>query len=241
MSAAPPPDSPHRQHGNVLAIAAFMAVCLSLIWLGWGILSPMSRRFSFSIRVYPAPAPASSPTPASRFPAATPPQPPPPLKLQPTPEIGEPAPNSPPKLEVQTGQLPWELQIDTFLARSIPEQEKAAWLLAQVRSMPTEAFPRLAQEATDRLPDRYYSSVALPTLLDPQTHGSVESVLFTDLLERPDSIALPALLSLARTPGHPFAESARESLALLLGDNFGSDWAQWERAVADALATSTQR
>jgi hypothetical protein len=100
--------------------------------------------------------------------------------------------------------------------------------------MPPEAFPRLVEEATDRLPDRYYPSVALPLLLDPNTHGLVASALFTDLLERPDSITLPALLSLARTPRHPFAQPARESLALLLGADFGANWSQWERAVAEA-------
>lgn len=234
MSAAPPPESPNRQHGNVLAISVFVVVCCCLawgVWDRWDAMGPINHPLPAGGRGTPAPEAATNMPAAVRLPPAP----------QPVQEADEPPPLPPPALVLQSGKLSWELQIDAVLVSPIPEQEKAAWLLSQLRSMPPEAFSRLAQEAADRLPDRYYASVALPLLLDPNTHGTVESVLFTDLIERPDSITLPALLSLARIHAHPFAASARESLALLLGTDFGSDWARWEQAVAQALLEAPQR
>ena len=64
-------------------------------------------------------------------------------------------------------------------------------------------------------------------MINPQTHGMVLSVLFDDLLERPDEITLPVLLTIARTPTHPLAPEARDNLELLLGTNFGADWMKW--------------
>ena len=62
------------------------------------------------------------------------------------------------------------------------------------------------------------------------------SVLFADLMERPDSIALPALLAIARQPAHPYAATALDNLRLLLGANYGSDWRKWNEAIQDAVA-----
>ena len=73
-------------------------------------------------------------------------------------------------------------------------------------------------------------------LLDSKTHGQVLSVLFADLLERPDDVALPALLALAEQPRNPWAPSALDDLRLLLGADYGRVWPRWEEAVRARLA-----
>jgi hypothetical protein len=62
------------------------------------------------------------------------------------------------------------------------------------------------------------------------------SILFADLMERPDPIALPTLLTIARTPGHPFASAAHTNLELLIGNDFANDWVQWESEVQRRLS-----
>jgi hypothetical protein len=97
------------------------------------------------------------------------------------------------------------------------------------------------QQAVEHLPDSDYTTIALPVLTDPKTHGQVLSVLFADLSERPDAIALPALLTIARNPAHPFSSAALDDLRLLLRANFSTDWPRWEQAVQQALTRSNPR
>lgn len=148
-------------------------------------------------------------------------------------------PSTLPPLELQHGKLAWEIQIDALLARQISDRDKAEELLKLLPRMPAEARDRLVQEAVDRLADSDYGSVALPMLLNPATDGAAETVMYADLLQRPDEITLPALLALARTTNHPFAQSARETLALLVGNDFGTVWRRWESAVAEQISKAS--
>ena len=100
-------------------------------------------------------------------------------------------------------------------------------------ALPEEAMETAAREAITRLPDKEYAA-ARARLINPQTHGRVLSVLLEDLMERPDEITLPTLLSVARTPAHPLSGTARANLELLLGKNFGADWPKWEAEIRRA-------
>jgi len=146
----------------------------------------------------------------------------------------------PPKLELVRGELPWERQIDAVLTSSaLSESAKAQRLFAILATLPEEALDRAAREAIERLSDRDYA-VASGRLTDPATHGQVSSVLFEDLLQRPDAVALPTLLRVARGANHPFAEPALENLELLLGKSFGTDWAAWEAEIRRTLSDPVQ-
>ena len=142
-----------------------------------------------------------------------------------------------PKLALARGPLPWEQQIESITgARDLTDPVKARRLLAMIAALPEDAFTAASEAAVKRLPDAEYNSVALPVVTDPQTHGLVASVLFADLMERPDAITLPALLRIARTPNHPYAKFAHDNLDLLVGEDFGADWPKWEAAVQKTLA-----
>ncbi len=152
--------------------------------------------------------------------------------------LDEPAPVLVPPLAVQSGGLEWEARIEKVTsAPGLNESAKAKTLLAMLNSLPPEALETAAREAGERLPDSMYAS-ASAMLLNPKTHGRVLGVLFEDLLVRPDAVALPALLALARNPAHPFATAARENLELLLGKNFGNEWPRWSAEIRRALNES---
>ncbi|MEA3211727.1 MAG: hypothetical protein QOE70_4784 [Chthoniobacter sp.] len=142
----------------------------------------------------------------------------------------------PPVVALDSGPLAWEQRIAGATARSRNETIKARTLLALLPSLPEEALATTAEQAVANLPDDDYGSIALPVVTDPKTHGQALSVLFADLMERPDRITLPALLSIARNPSHSFSAAALDNLKLLLGADFGADWSKWDAAIQRKVA-----
>jgi hypothetical protein len=91
-----------------------------------------------------------------------------------------------PHLELRQGSLASEARLTAVVEnRNLTDEAKARHLLASLVSIPDEALISTTEAALQRLPDKAYGA-ALPHLLNPQTHGQVLSVLFSDLLERPD-------------------------------------------------------
>ena len=143
-----------------------------------------------------------------------------------------------PPLELGTAKLAWELRLEEVIdSVELTEVHKARRLLAMIPSLPEEALDTAAQEAVARLPDGDYAAAA-GVLLNPNTHGTVFSVLFADLMERPDAITLPNLLAIARIPTHPYAPYALDNLDLLTGENHNADWLAWTKAVERTLRKS---
>lgn len=142
-----------------------------------------------------------------------------------------------PKLELSREKLAWEAKIEGVTTdNSLNDTAKSRRLLALIAALPEHAMTTATEEAVKRLPDADYNAVALPVVANAQTHGLVESVLFADLMDRPDAIALPALLRIARIPNHPYAKFAHDNLDLLIGQDFGTDWLKWEAAVQKTVA-----
>lgn len=146
-----------------------------------------------------------------------------------------------PALALQAGPLPWESRVHQIInAGNVDDSVKARQLFAVLISLPDEGLEYATTQALLRLRDKDYG-VASSALLNPQTHGRILGVLFSDLLERRDMVALPMLLAVAKTKGHPFAESAQDNLTLLLGKNYGENWAEWDAAVRRSLTESGPR
>lgn len=142
-----------------------------------------------------------------------------------------------PKIQLSRGKLGWEAAIESVTnAPGLDDAAKSRQLLAMIATFPENGLTSASEEAVKRLPDADYNAVALPMVINPQTHGLVESVLFADLMERPDAITLPALLRIAKTSNHPYAKFAHDNLDLLVGEDFGADWLKWEAAVQKTLA-----
>lgn len=125
-----------------------------------------------------------------------------------------------PGLQWNAAPLSWERQISEVKARTSDPTSAAQAILGLLSYLPEEALETAVQEAMTMLPDEGWRRIALPLLLNPQTHGRVQSVLLADLMERPKTIFLPSLLDVAGTPAHPLADFALDDLRLFLGENF---------------------
>ena len=141
-----------------------------------------------------------------------------------------------PHLPLSGDLLPWEAAVQYILDSPTPPGVRAQALFGLLSRVPEEALATTTEQATAWLRDRDYSATAAPLIKNPATHGAILSAMFADLMERPDSIALPTLLAIARQPSHPFASAARDNLSLLLGQNRGADWPAWEREIRQHLA-----
>ena len=152
-----------------------------------------------------------------------------------SPKPDDSAPQTAPALPLDMAPPTWELEFAEKLSRLKPT-ERARAIFALLPSLPESALATAAEQAVEKLPDADYPATALPVVTNPETHGQILSVLFADLLERPDAITLPALLSIARNPAHPFAPSALDDLRLLLNADHDSDWSRWDAAIRQKLA-----
>ena len=141
-----------------------------------------------------------------------------------------------PHLPLSGEMLPWEAAVKRILDSPSGPGVRAQALFGLLPRLPEEALATTTEQATTWLRDRDYAATAAPLIENPTTHGAILSVMFADLMERPDPVTLPTLLAIARQPSHPFAAAARDNLSLLLGSNHGADWAAWESSIRQRLA-----
>jgi hypothetical protein len=154
-------------------------------------------------------------------------------------KAGDFAPQTLPMVRSDGVTPPWVEELAEVAALGPKERAKA--IFARFAEWPPEALAAASAQAVDGLPDGEYAAIVLPILTDPQTHGQALSVLFADLLERPDAIALPALVAIARNPLHSFGPSALDDLRLLLDADHGKDWGRWDAAVGARVAERPRR
>lgn len=134
----------------------------------------------------------------------------------------------------------WDHKIDEIL-RANPDNSDAAnsataqMLINLLPTLPAEGQGEAAQHITNLLADKDYSKV-MPFLKNPATAEEVLDVLVTDLMNREDSVKLPALLEIAKVPNHPTREEALTDLQIFLDEDYGNDFAKWEAAMKAYLA-----
>jgi hypothetical protein len=64
---------------------------------------------------------------------------------------------------------------------------------------------------------------------------AVLDVLMSDVLNRPNSVKLPLLLSVARNDGHAKASEAKDLLELYLEQDYANNWTQWQARMEQWL------
>ena len=134
----------------------------------------------------------------------------------------------------------WDRKIDEIL-RANPDNSDAAnsataqMLINLLPTLPAEGQGEAAQHITNLLADKDYSKV-MPFLKNPATAEEVLDVLVTDLMNRDDSVKLPALLEIAKVPNHPTREEALTDLQIFLDEDYGNDFGKWEAAMKAYLA-----
>ncbi|HEY2341602.1 MAG TPA: hypothetical protein VGH90_01175 [Chthoniobacteraceae bacterium] len=172
----------------------------------------------------PVPAPTSTPAPTKLASVATPAPKAPPAKIAvPSLPAGTPEP------------LPeWELKIDQVLRTNTGETEMAQMLINLLPTFPPEGQAEAAQHISNLILDKDYNRV-LPLLKNPNLSEEVQDVLVTDLMNREDSVKLPALLDIAKIPNHPYHDEALTDLQIFVGQDLETDWGKWDAAVKSYL------
>ena len=128
-------------------------------------------------------------------------------------------PGTPPKIALGSGPLGWELQLKEVKNKAADETSAAVAILRMLSYLPEEALETAVEQALEKLPDEAWAPTAGPFLANPASHVRVLSILFADLMERPQTVSLPALAGLAKNPSHPFASFALDNLRLFLGED----------------------
>ncbi|HMP81552.1 MAG TPA: hypothetical protein PKA41_02445 [Verrucomicrobiota bacterium] len=130
----------------------------------------------------------------------------------------------------------WERKVDDILAagEETDDDAKAGKLLDLLPSLPSSAQVETAKHIVNLTSDPHYSGIAR-YLTNAATPVEVLDELFSDLLNRPNSVKLPRMLDIARNPQHPEASEARNVLELYLDEDYGEDWWKWEQKLTEWL------
>ena len=214
--------------GIVIVVVLVFAVLIGGRKLGWFGGKPAESADN-------SPVPEVTPESSPAAPVAAPPSQPtkltPPATARPTtrPAVtAVPAITTPPP--VQGLITNWEERIDDLLTADGEEDKKAVQMLAMLPNLPEDGQVEAAQHISNLLPDEQYSALA-PVLTNAHTAEAVLDVLMTDVLNRPNGVKLNTLLDVARIPGHPKGEEARDVLEVFVDENYGEDWTAWSNAV----------
>ena len=116
----------------------------------------------------------------------------------------------------------------------------AQMLINILPTLPEDGQIEAANHISNLLPDSDYDEVR-PLLLNSNLPESVLSVFFTDLMNRNDPTKLNAFLDIAQISNHPFQAEALSDLQIYVGQDYGTDWAQWRTAVDQYLKTASQQ
>jgi hypothetical protein len=138
----------------------------------------------------------------------------------------QPAVRPPPPPE----NMQWEQQLDDVLLADTDANNKADRILALIPTAPTNAQVELAQHLVNMVQDDHYDGAA-QLLTNAATASEVSTVLMNDLLNRNNTLKLPLLLDIAQNDDHPLKDQARQMLELLIQQDNGTNWDQWNTAI----------
>jgi len=124
----------------------------------------------------------------------------------------------------------WETRIDEVLRSNADESQTAQILINLLPTLPPEGQEEAAQHISNLTLDENYKTV-LPLVKNPNLPEPVLDVLVTDLMNRDDSVKLPALLDIAKISNHPHHEEAITDLQIFLDEDFGTDFGRWQTAL----------
>jgi cation diffusion facilitator CzcD-associated flavoprotein CzcO len=124
----------------------------------------------------------------------------------------------------------WEEKVDEILGAETDDTNKVKQLFVIFPNVPDEAKAEVAQHLSNLTSDADYAALG-ELLKDPKLPDATLDVLMADALNRPNSVKLPELLDVAKTPEHPKADEAKDILALFLDEDFGTDWGKWQEKM----------
>jgi hypothetical protein len=143
-----------------------------------------------------------------------------PMVATPTPEVTAPAPL--PKED--------EDKLHLWLTESETPADAANSILSNWKDLSDPGRTAAAQHLANLVADEQFQPVA-NILLDLKSSQEVQSILFADILNRQDSVKWPLIMKVLETKDHPLSQEARTILTVVLGRDYGDDWAKWQDRV----------
>lgn len=128
----------------------------------------------------------------------------------------------------------WEERLDEILAEEKTESEKAKQLLEMFPHLPEDGQVEIAQHLANLTEDADYPALG-SFLTNSALSEDVLDVLLSDLLNRPNSMKLPTLISVAKDSKNPKATEAKDLLELFLEDDYGDNWKLWQQKTEQWL------
>ena len=105
----------------------------------------------------------------------------------------------------------WEDRLDQLLTAETDNATTVRGLVSSMRQLPPEAQEQYAAHAVNLCADGQFGLLG-EIYLNAQTPQAVTETIFSDLLNRPDTIKLPLLARTLRNAAHPMAGRAEEIL-----------------------------
>jgi len=128
----------------------------------------------------------------------------------------------------------WEDKLDEILGSASPDQDKAKQMLELFPNLPADGQEEVAQHLSNLVADSDFGLLRA-YLTNAALADNVLDVLLDDVLNRPNSLKLPALLEVARSAQHPKAAEAKDFLELFLEEDYGDDWDKWQSQMQEWL------
>jgi hypothetical protein len=128
----------------------------------------------------------------------------------------------------------WEDKVSDIIVSDSDFTNKCAEMLAMFPNLPESGQVEVSHHLVNLTSDENFGPLG-KLLMDPKTPEGADEVLMTDMLNRNNSLKLPILLQVARTPNHPKAAEAKDMLERMLEEDYGTDWNQWENKMRSWL------
>jgi hypothetical protein len=136
--------------------------------------------------------------------------------------------------DMDTEVMPWEAPINAILESPDDNDQVALRLAGLVPTLPPDGQVEAAQHMVNLLDDENYQT-ALQMLVNPATPVEVREVIYSDILNRPNTVKLPALVAVVGTPGHSLRDEALGTLQIFVGEDLGNNPQAWSNAVQQFL------
>jgi hypothetical protein len=124
------------------------------------------------------------------------------------------------------GTNDWEDKIEDIIGSDDPDTNKVQQLYALFPKLPPDGQEEAAQHLSNLVDDDEYAPLGEMLKNDKLPEGVLDELL-ADVLNRPNNLKLPLLLTVASDPNHAKHDEAKDLLELYLGDDYGSDWNSW--------------
>lgn len=127
-----------------------------------------------------------------------------------------------------------DLKIDEILRSNKEIPAMAKDLHELVKKLNSEAQVNASRHLVNLTSDEDYGLIA-GFLVDDKMNPDVIEVLFSDLMNRKRELQLPLFMNILRNSQHPQNEQVRNVMTILAGQDFGQDFAAWDKWSNDEI------